>query len=352
MVTISIIKESNTKTLPSVLPSGLVAVFLGGTSGIGQATLKQFVIATKDKSPHVYIVGRSIQAAEPLLAELRQSNPSASIEFIQQDVSLIRDVDAAISQITQRENKVDLLFLSMGFVSFQGRIGQFIPPKANSVSNYSYLIETSEGLEPSMTTRYYSRARAIQLLLPLLNQSENAHVVTLLAAGQEAPLLEDDLDLRKPGNFSIVSSAQHVTTMLTLMLEKWATENPNISFVHQFPGLVATPLLTRGSSGITGFLLRWVVSPFINFFVAASPEDAGARSLFHATNARYTVSARADRAVSIPEGLERAQQSPGGVFQLSEKSDYVDNEKILVDQRRLTETVWEHTQQIYARVTQ
>lgn len=130
MVAISIIKESNTKALPSVLPSGLVAVFLGGTSGIGQATLKQFIIATKDKSPRVYIVGRSTTAAHPLLAELRQLNPSASLEFIQQDVSLVRNVDAAVSQINQHENKVDLLFMSVGFVSFQGRKGQFMPPKA------------------------------------------------------------------------------------------------------------------------------------------------------------------------------------------------------------------------------
>lgn len=203
-----------------------------------------------------------------------------------------------------------------------------------------------------MTTRYYSRARAIQLLLPLLNKSENPHVANVLAGGLEGPLLEDDLDLVKPGNFSITSSSMHSATMLTLILEKWAAENPNISFVHQFPGTVATPLFTRGSSGVTGFLLRWVVSPIICTFFAASPEDAGARSLFHSTNARYTVPAGESRSVPIPEGLERAKQSGGGVFLVSNKSESADNEKVLVDQRRLTEKVWEHTQQIFARVTQ
>ncbi|KAH7021949.1 hypothetical protein EDB80DRAFT_693872 [Ilyonectria destructans] len=334
MVALSIIKESNAKALPAALPSGLVAVFIGATSGIGKATLEQFVVATKDKSPRVYITGRSTEAALPLLAELRQSNPSASLEFIEQDVSLVRNVDAAVSQIKQNETKLDLLFITVGFISFQGRI------------------ETTEGLEPSMTTRYYSRARAIQLLLPLLNKSENPHVANVLAGGLEAPLLEDDLDLVKPGNFSITSSSQHSATMLTLILEKWAAENPNISFVHQFPGTVATPLFTRGSSGVTGFLLRWVVSPIICTFFAASPEDAGARSLFHATNARYTVTARESRSVPIPEGLERAKQSGGGVFLVSDKSESADSEKVLADQRRLTEKVWEHTQQIFARVTQ
>lgn len=123
MVAISIIKESNKHALPAVLPSGLTAVFLGATSGIGLASLKQFVIATDNKSPRVYVVGRSAKAATQLLAELRQSNPSATIEFIERDVSLIREVEPAVEQIKQRESKVDYLFISVGFVSFQGRIG-------------------------------------------------------------------------------------------------------------------------------------------------------------------------------------------------------------------------------------
>lgn len=350
MVALSIIKESNAKVLPGALSSGLVAVFIGATSGIGKATLEQFIVATRDKSPRVYITGRSTSAAVPLLAELRQSNPSASLEFIEQDVSLIRNVDAAVDQIKQNETKVDLLFVTVGFISFQGRIGKFISRKAVS-KTHRHVPETIEGLEPSMTTRYYSRARTIQLLLPLLNNSENPHVTNVLAGGLEAPLLEGDLDLVKPGNFSIAGSAQHSATMLTLMLEKWAAENPNISFVHQFPGTVATPLFKRGSSGVIGFLMRWIVSPIICTFLAASPADAGARSLFHVTNARYTVPTRQGLSVPIPEGLETAKQSGGGVFLVTDKSESADNEKVLVEQRKLTEKVWEHTQQIYARVT-
>lgn len=129
MVALSIIKQSNAQALPAALPSGLVAVFIGATSGIGKATLEQFIVATRDKSPRVYITGRSTAAAVPLLAELRQSNPSASLEFIEQDVSLVRNVDAAVSQIKQNETKVDLLFITVGFISFQGRIGRFISKK-------------------------------------------------------------------------------------------------------------------------------------------------------------------------------------------------------------------------------
>ena len=116
--------------------------------------------------------------------------------------------------------------------------------------------------------------------------------------------------------------------MLTLILERLAQENPKISFVHAFPGLTATPLLSRGSSGIIGFLLQWIVTP-LGGLLFASPDDVAARALFYATNARYTVEETEAAAVSIPEGLEKAKKSAGGVFLITEKSEPADNEKLL-----------------------
>lgn len=203
-----------------------------------------------------------------------------------------------------------------------------------------------------MTTRFYSRVRTIQLLLPLLRNSPNAHVHNVLAGGKESAVIEDDLDLAKPNNFSVSSSSVQSATMLTLLLEKWANENPEISFVHSYPGLVDTPVLTHGSSGITGFLLRWVVTPILRIF-STSAEDAGARVLFQATNSRYTATEKLSQAVALPEGVSKVQQPPGGVFLLDASSEPVDNEAVLADQRRyLTAKVWDHAQQIFAKVLQ
>ncbi|CAM1509617.1 Fc.00g033560.m01.CDS01 [Cosmosporella sp. VM-42] len=331
MVAISTVKNAN-KTLPSTLPEGLTAVFLGATSGIGQSALKQFAIATRDKSPRIYIVGRSRAAATPLIAELRQSNTSATFEFIERDVSLVRDADAAVKEIIQRESKVDFLFLSMGFIAFEGRK------------------ETAEGLEPSMTTRFYSRTRAIELLLPLLNRSDNPHVTNILAGGQEGPIDEDDLDLARPGNYSFIKGSVHSATMLTLLLERFAKENPKISFVHAYPGLTSTPTFTRGSSGIVGFLFRWFISPVLTT-LATSADDVGARALFYATNARYTVESTAASANPIPQGLDKAKQSAGGVFLVDAKSESADNEKVLGELRvNVGEKVWNHTREVFERV--
>ncbi|KAK9243327.1 hypothetical protein V1506DRAFT_508583 [Lipomyces tetrasporus] len=50
----------------------MVAVFVGGTSGIGQGTLKQ--LAKYATAPKVYVVGRSKSSAAPLLRELEKTS--------------------------------------------------------------------------------------------------------------------------------------------------------------------------------------------------------------------------------------------------------------------------------------
>ena len=327
MVAIQVIRESNDRI--AKLPERLVALFLGGTSGIGQSALIQF--ATHTVRPNIYIVARRASAVTGLLEELREKNREGTYTVIEKDVSLIRETSDVVDFVKARESKLDLLFESVGFISFSGRQ------------------ETSEGLEPSMTTRYYSRLYAVQGLLPLLNAAASPRVVSILAGGQEGKLNEDDLDLRKPGNFSIVGSSVHSATMLTLSYEHLARENPRISFIHAYPGLVATPIFSRGSSGLLGLVMRWIVQPLANMF-ATSADDAGARALFYSTSDRYSVS---DGTVPLAKGMEKSSKSGGGVFLGNEKNESVESEKLLADfrARGVDEQVWRHTMEIFDACT-
>ncbi|KAJ9503061.1 hypothetical protein LTR99_007065 [Exophiala xenobiotica] len=325
MVTLQTIRKSNARI--AELPEGLVALFLGATSGIGQSTLLQF--AQHAVRPHIYIVARrtSAPATTGLLQKLQATNPDATYTIIEKDVSLIRESDDVVEFVQARETKLDLLFESVGFISFTGRQ------------------ETIEGLEPSMTTRYYSRLRAAQGLVPLLNAAPNPRVVSILAGGQEGKMNETDLDLRKPGNYSIAGAAIHSATMLTLSLEHLARENPRISFVHAFPGWVATPIFSKGSTGLLRLLMTWVVQPLGTLF-ATSVEDAGARALFYATSDRYSVD---NGMVPLVEGIEKSPKTQGGIFLSNDKSESVDNEKLLADfrARKVDEQVWRHTMEIF-----
>lgn len=119
MVAITEIRRSNA-TLKSRAP--IVAVFIGATSGIGLSTLTQLAIHTT--SPKVYIVGRSFSAFSPQLDNLKSLNPDATFEFIEAQVSLLEEIDKVCDEIRSKENKIDLLWLSMGALSLNGRQGK------------------------------------------------------------------------------------------------------------------------------------------------------------------------------------------------------------------------------------
>src|SRR3569833_1721949 len=87
MVSLSEVIASNGRVAKS-LPSGLVAVFVGGTSGVGEYTVKAFArYATK---PCVYIIVRSQDTATHNNHENQKTNPDGTFEFIKADVSLIK----------------------------------------------------------------------------------------------------------------------------------------------------------------------------------------------------------------------------------------------------------------------
>ena len=324
MVALQAIRKSNAQ-IPH-LPEGLVALFLGATSGVGQSALLQ--LAQQAVKPRIYIVARKASATTAQVEQLHQANPQGTFTVIEKDVSLINDTDDVVEFVKSREQKLDLLFKSVGFISFSGRK------------------ETKEGLEPSMTTRFYSRLRVTQGLLPLLNASAHPRVVSILAGGQEGKLKEDDLDLAKPGNYSIINAAVHSATMLTLSYEHLAKENPRISFVHAFPGWVATPSLGRGSSGLLNLFMTWIILPLGNLF-ALSVDEVGSRALFYATSDRYSVSGSGG--VPLVEGIVKSPQSKDGVFLSNDKSESADNEKVLADfrARGVDDKVWRHSQEVF-----
>lgn len=118
MVTLEQVQASNSE-IKNTYPRGLVAVFAGATSGIGETSLREFVRHTP--RPRVYIIGRSQTACDHLEAELRTLNPQGQYHFIRSDVSLLRNVDEVCKEIRSKEDAVNLLFMSQGGLYFSKR---------------------------------------------------------------------------------------------------------------------------------------------------------------------------------------------------------------------------------------
>lgn len=111
MVSLSAVQASNAR-IASTLPSGLVAIFVGATNGIGETTLKQF--AKHTRRPRVYFIGRSDEAGNRIAAECKALNAEGEFAFIKADTSLIRNVDSICQDIRRKEKAINLLFLSTG----------------------------------------------------------------------------------------------------------------------------------------------------------------------------------------------------------------------------------------------
>ena len=115
MVTLSQAIASNNR-IATTFPAGLVAVFVGGTSGVGEYTVQ--ALARYTHNPRVYIVGRSEEAANRIIKECQQINNGGKFEFIKADLSLLKNVDEVCGYIKTKETAINLLFQTQANMAF------------------------------------------------------------------------------------------------------------------------------------------------------------------------------------------------------------------------------------------
>lgn len=107
----------------------IVAVFVGATSGLGEATLRSLAAAHggKGKGLRVYFVGRKKEAFDRIVSDCSRLCPAGQFHFIQTtDLALLANVDKACAEITEAEQekadgsqaRVDLLCMSQGDFNF------------------------------------------------------------------------------------------------------------------------------------------------------------------------------------------------------------------------------------------
>ncbi|RYP73027.1 hypothetical protein DL771_003895 [Monosporascus sp. 5C6A] len=309
MVALEQIRSSNSKIATALRP-GLVAVFAGATSGIGETSLKQF--AKNAVKPRIYFIGRSKESGNRIRAELQKLNPGGEYIYISVDVSLLRSVDDVCREINGKEAAINLLFLSTGTM-VTGK-------------------DTEEGLYYPAAVTYYARLRFIVNLLPLLrNATGLRRVVTVLAGTKEGTVHMNDFQGR---HMSMLSprGRGHFSSLMTLALEAVAQNAPNLSFIHNYPGFVKTNF-GNDVKGLTFTVLRGIwnaVFPVIGPFVATPINEAGEREVFFATSARFpergeSGAAGATAGVPLPRGIAVARGTDGksgsGVYSISNDAE-------------------------------
>ncbi len=105
MVKLSLVQSSNAALVTS---QPLVAVFVGGTSGIGAHTIRSLAATHGEggKGLRAYIIGRNAKAAEEIMAECQKTCPKGQFRFIRAaDLALMKDVDLVCAELIKTEEK-------------------------------------------------------------------------------------------------------------------------------------------------------------------------------------------------------------------------------------------------------
>lgn len=215
--------------------------------------------------------------------------------------------------------------------------------------------ETAEGIDQSTAVSYYSRQIFIRRLLRLLRAARThrrdtyaPRIINILGTGYETADLDlDDLTLKEPGRLTIANYISHYGTMTSSTLKRIAEdpENKGIVTIHNHPGHVSTDLLEKSlggkpAEGGGGF------KPTATL-VRSTPQEAGERSLFLSTSAKY-----GGKGVSMGDevvgGLTVTGTAGESLFSVDDKLETlrIDDVLGLLERNGAADVIWEKTAEI------
>lgn len=198
---------------------GRRAIVVGGTSGIGHGIAMRLAKANFG----VTVVGRNAERGAQIVEQLGRLGGQGH-EFMPCDATLIKNLGQLAKQVSSKYPSIDVLVETQGIATTAGRT------------------ETKEGIDQKLALHYYGRIALIDALLPALRTARSPRVLSVLSAGVHSPYEEYLTDPELIKNFSLKNAADAAGFYNDLALDALArqAENKNITFVHAAPGFVNT----------------------------------------------------------------------------------------------------------------
>jgi NAD(P)-dependent dehydrogenase (short-subunit alcohol dehydrogenase family) len=228
---------------------GKVALVTGANTGIGRVTARELA----KQGAHVFLACRSEDKTGPALAEIAQAAPAAKAEYLPLDLGNFDSVRRCADAFLRRDMPLHLLVNNGGLAGGRGR--------------------SKSGFEVHFGVNHMGHFLLTTLLLPRLEQSAPARIVTVSSEAHRRPRGIDFEAVRRPTatrrGFIEYGTSKLANVLFSAELAR-RVDRSRITTYSLHPGVAATDVWRRVPAP-----LRFLIKLFM-----ISPED-GAKTTLH-----------------------------------------------------------------------
>lgn len=199
--------------------SGREIVITGATSGLGEAAATRLAAL----GAHLWIVGRDAVRTQRA-AERIASRSEGTVDHALADLGELDQVRALVDELTDRTERIDALIHNAGALLTTRR-------------------ETSQGIEVTVASQVLGPFLLTAGLLPVLDASPGARVITVSSGGMYTERLDvDDLEMA-PADYDGATAYARAKRAQVVLNREWARRHGDhgVAFHAMHPGWADTP---------------------------------------------------------------------------------------------------------------
>lgn len=243
-----------------------LAVITGSTEGVGY----EDALALSSSGWNVVMMGRDAKKGAESIAKIYKVNPKAKVSFEKVDLADLSSIKTFASNMNSKGQAINLLINNAGVMT---------PPKR---------LETADGFELQFGTNHIGHFALTALLLPLLQKSPGARVVTVSSVANRAGAINfDDLQSISAYNpMKAYSQSKLANLIFALELQRQSEKHGwGIISLAAHPGVSRTNLLITGAGRWSGPGIMRTFLPFLfqppaqgalpTLYAATSPDAKG-----------------------------------------------------------------------------
>lgn len=233
---------------------GKIAIVTGANAGLG----REITIGLVKSQMKVIMACRNLRKAAVIKSEIMKSFPSAELEIMELDLTRLASVKSFVQSFCTQYDELDFLIENAGI---------FVPPFS----------KTEDGFESQMGVNYFSHFLLTNLLMPMLNKTEGARIVTTSSLAHENGRIDfDNLNAeRSYSKMGAYSQSKLACLIFAYELQRRLDKaGSKVIAVSSHPGVSITNLF----SGLPK-IMHVLMAPLTPFFTHA-PDQAALPMLY------------------------------------------------------------------------